>query len=219
VVDSVPKSLAPVAGRPFLEYLFAHWATQEVSGFIVSTGYLGSQVKEFLGGSFRGLPIQFVHEQRPLGTGGALLKAIVEIRSPDCLVVVNGDTWFPIELTKLISRAVESAAPAVVGLSQTTDNERYSTVELASSGLVTKFHDDRKAQGYINAGVYLFSPDLLKSLVARYPDTFSLEHSLLPDLVRNGLLAGVPCKDCPFLDIGVPEAYKAAEAYMGKILE
>ena len=83
VVSTLPKSLAPVAGRPFLDYLLA-WlrSTGIVDRVILATGHLAGSIDQHYGADFEGLPLRFSREEHPLGTGGALLLAPDEEAGP-----------------------------------------------------------------------------------------------------------------------------------------
>lgn len=69
-VPDLPKPMAPINGRPFLEFLFEYWRTQGVERFILSVGYRCDAIIDYFGENYRGAMIEYVLEQTPLGTGG-----------------------------------------------------------------------------------------------------------------------------------------------------
>src|SRR5262245_49936719 len=101
-IGDIPKPLAPVRGRPFLEYLLAYWIGQGVTSFILSVGYRSEMITGHFGASFRGAAIDYAVEDRPLGTGGGLLLATTRLAADDPFLVLNGDTYFEVPLAALL---------------------------------------------------------------------------------------------------------------------
>ena len=73
VVSKLPKPMAPVRGRPFLEHLLDYWLHQGVNHFVLSVGYLHELIIDHMGSNYKGAMIEYVIEESPLGTGGGLL--------------------------------------------------------------------------------------------------------------------------------------------------
>ena len=82
VIKGVPKPMALIHGRPFLEYLMDFWIDQDISRFILSVGYLNESIIDYFGDSYRTAQISYVHENTPLGTGGGFLMAAKNISEP-----------------------------------------------------------------------------------------------------------------------------------------
>ena len=99
-VPDVPKPMAPVDGKPFLWYLLKWLTGYPVSKIILSIGYMPESIINYFGDSFLGIPVEYVIEGEPLGTGGGIILAAGKVSEPDFLVI-NGDTYFPIDLSKL----------------------------------------------------------------------------------------------------------------------
>jgi D-glycero-alpha-D-manno-heptose 1-phosphate guanylyltransferase len=76
VVNDVPKSMAPLQGRPFLEYLMDYWLTQGITRFVLSVGYLGHIITSHFGDCYKMARIEYVMEDSPLSTGGAVRYAL-----------------------------------------------------------------------------------------------------------------------------------------------
>src|SRR5262249_48858923 len=92
VVSDRPKVLAPVAGRPFLAWWLDTLDPQGFGDVILCTGYRAEQVEATFGESFRNLSLRYSVEDMPLGTGGAVHKALPFVRSHE-LLVLNGDSF------------------------------------------------------------------------------------------------------------------------------
>ena len=75
VISDLPKPMAPINGRPFLEYLICYWIGQGINHFVLSVGYLHQAIIGYFGNQFKGACIDYVIEESPLGTGGGLLLA------------------------------------------------------------------------------------------------------------------------------------------------
>src|SRR4030042_1109725 len=98
-IADIPKPMAPVNDKPFLFYLLNWIKNYPVERIILSTGYRAESIFEYFGSSFENIPLEYVTEEKPLGTGGAFIKALESIRGINILIL-NGDTWFPINLNE-----------------------------------------------------------------------------------------------------------------------
>ena len=100
VVSDIPKPMAPVAGKPFLYYIFDWLRKYPVEKIILSVGYKAESITEYFGNSVFDIPVEYVVEKNPLGTGGAV-KFAFERTDGDDVLILNGDTWFPVDISKL----------------------------------------------------------------------------------------------------------------------
>src|SRR2546425_12065025 len=101
VVADVPKPMAPIGGRPFLEYLFDHWIGQGIRRFTLSVGYRHETITGHFGNAYRGVALRYVVEEAPLGTGGALLRTLGAFPGEAPVLLLNGDTYFPVDVERL----------------------------------------------------------------------------------------------------------------------
>jgi NDP-sugar pyrophosphorylase family protein len=210
-VSDRPKSMAPVAGRPFLELLLADLRRQGIRRAVLGTGYLSEQVRDHFGdGSGVGLGIGYSVETEPLGTGGALRLAASELSDP--ALVLNGDSFVDFELSALTRTLRETDASFVMALQAVPDVGRYGSVTLGEEGRVEAFVEKGGASGpgLINAGVYLVRREAIDAI----PEgrKVSLETEVLPGLIGRSL-RGVVCSG-RFIDIGVPEDYRRAQTLL-----
>lgn len=117
VVSDLPKPMAPIAGRPFLEYLFDYWIDQGIERFVLSVGYRHEAIVEHFGDGYRGATLHYAREPRPLGTGGGLLMALEHLTEADeNFLLLNGDTWFTLDLATLQQYAEQHHADCCLAL-------------------------------------------------------------------------------------------------------
>jgi D-glycero-alpha-D-manno-heptose 1-phosphate guanylyltransferase len=208
-VPDLPKPMAPVNGRPFLERLLDYWIDQGVERIILSTGYRHEAIQGYFGKAHRRVPIRYAVEERPRGTGGGLLLAATALSSRDTFLVVNGDTWFEVPL-KTLARFHASRQPDVtLALFRSPQEGRYTGLQVGTDGEVLSFGAGAKG-GLANGGVYLMEWSLLESGPQFASAPLSLEEDILP-LALGGKrrVYGLECGG-RFLDIGVPEDYARA---------
>jgi NDP-sugar pyrophosphorylase family protein len=208
-VDGVPKSMAPVAGRPFLEFLLLQLRRSGFAGAVVCAGYRAGQLRaEFGDGSRWGIELAYSVEPEPLGTAGAIRLARPLLRGRRWLLM-NGDSFFGISLAELVAADRHARATATIALASVDDARRYGRVECAPDGVVTRFVEksDADGAGLVNAGIYVLGAAVLAAIPAGRP--VSLEREVLPGFVGHGL-HGVPF-DAPFIDIGAPDDYRRAQ--------
>lgn len=205
-VPDLPKPMAPVNNKPFLFYLLKWLKQYHIENIILSTGYMHSSFFEYFGDIFENIPLIYVQEEKPLGTGGALLRAINEAEGDDVLVL-NGDTWFPVDLKAFYRFHTDRNNYITIALKGMVNFSRYGTVEIAGD-TVEKFNEKKYCtEGLINGGIYLFSKKYFES--GNYPEVFSLEEEILSKEAGTSTLKAMVFDD-PFLDIGIPCDYSKA---------
>lgn len=208
-VPDLPKPMAPINGRPFIEYQLDYWISQGVNRFVLSVGYKKEVIIDHLGSNYRSTPLTYAIEDKPLGTGGGLLLAAHGISKP--FLVLNGDTFFEVDLAKLQKFHADHSADWTFSLFRTSEVGRYMGIEVKSGGeidsLKTGVGDkDRLANG----GVYLVNPSVLRNKTFYPGSKLSLEDDLVPDLVAKYYkLFGLEFPG-NFIDIGMPQDYYRA---------
>jgi D-glycero-alpha-D-manno-heptose 1-phosphate guanylyltransferase len=212
IVTDVPKPLASVQGRPFLDYVLSSLAASgEIHRVVLALGHLAGKVTDHYNRYPPVLPLCTVVEREPLGTGGALLNAL-GATTGDTLFALNGDSIIALDWSALLARHRASGASATLALVRVADTARYGSIILDGNQVVS-FAEKQSGSGLINAGMYVLSRSLLVGTPAR---SCSFEHDLLPDWVARGLVAGL-LVDAPLLDIGIPETYAAAPAFLATL--
>lgn len=206
-LNNIPKPMALVAGRPFLEWLIEELAVQGCDQVYLSVGHLHTIIQNHFQNTFAGIGIQYVVEESPLGTGGAIRTALAAIRS-DSAFVLNGDTYVQIDYRQMRDEHLRQGKPLSMSVVHQNDTGRYGGVVLNQAS-VSGFREKGTAgPGWINAGVYLIQKDIdwPEHLAAR----FSFENDfLVPEIAR--LSPGCHKSHGYFIDIGVPEDLDRAQ--------
>ena len=207
-VPDLPKSMASVAGQPFLTYVIRHLLSQGIERFIFSLGHKHEVIEEFLESGFPYLNYACVIEDAPLGTGGAIWLALEKANDRDVLIV-NGDTLFKIDVDDLLDRHIEVQADCTLALKPMHHFDRYGSVIADEDGNIVKFREKKFTEnGLINGGTYLLNR--VSFLKNKFPKVFSFEKDYLEALVDSDYFIGI-VQDKYFIDIGVPEDYERAQ--------
>lgn len=208
-VPDLPKALAPVGGRPFLEHLLDWLESHGARRVALLLGHRAEQIEAHLAAHPRPqLEFAYSIEPAPLGTGGALGFAAHQLRS-DPVLVVNGDTFVDGDLAALAQAHREAAAPATLLCVEVPDAGRYGRVDVKGGRIAAFREKDPSFRGaaVINAGVYLLSQALLASMAPDRPA--SLERDIFEKFAPGTLGAHVDAK-ARFVDIGTPESWAGA---------
>src|SRR3989338_2427013 len=115
-VPDVPKPMAPVGNAPFLAHLLDYWIGRGITHAILSVGYKADVIREYFGDCYEGIPIEYAIEETPLGTGGGLLLAAERLRESGPFLVLNGDTFFEVNLREMVRFHLERLAELTMAL-------------------------------------------------------------------------------------------------------
>ena len=210
VVADVPKPMAPVCEKPFLDYLFNYVKYYGVEKVVLSVGYLSEKIITKYGNTFEGLQISYSIEKEPMGTGGGIRLAIEKCIGKDVLVL-NGDSFFDINLNSFYDSHCKSQSNCSLSLRKVENASRYGTVELGKGKEIAGFKekDGQEKPGIINAGVYILNRDLY---LQKTPPTknFSIEKDFFEKKLSELKIFGFE-QEGYFIDIGIPEDYKRAQ--------
>ncbi len=204
VLADVPKALAPVAGRPFLDWQLEYLQMQPVDRVVLCVGHLAAQIVARYGERFGRLEIRYAREETPLGTGGAIRRAMTE-QGLATAFVMNGDTLLPVALQDVAGRAGDDV---VIAAREVDDVARYGVLTLVGERVTGFAEKARTGPGCVNAGVYWLRRDVFERWAL--PAAFSFEHELLAAHVA-GLHVRAVVVRAPFIDIGTPDALAAAQ--------
>jgi NDP-sugar pyrophosphorylase family protein len=204
LTEVVPKPMVPVRGRPFLDYLIQYLAAQGFRRFLLLVGYLGGRVQDHYGdGSGFGVNIEYAWEETPLGTGGALRRALSLLEND--FLLLYGDSFLPIDYRPLTANFLSSGLSAMVVV---YDNRIAHTgvknnVAIGDCGLVTCYRKgvDAPDLQYVEAGALC----LRREVIAPIPEgaVVSLEEEVFPSLIARRQLGGAVTSQ-RFFDIGTP---------------
>jgi D-glycero-alpha-D-manno-heptose 1-phosphate guanylyltransferase len=208
VMPDGPKSMAPVNGRPFLEYLLDYLERWGLHRVILSVGYQQDKIRQHFGESYKSLELAYAIEEEPLGTGGAILNALPLVKGFSTFIF-NGDTYFDVNLQRLDDFRRIKEADMCIAIRFEIDPARYGLLEFDNNNRITRFFEksDGIEEGYINGGVYVLRKDYL--LRFGLPQKFSFEKDFLQKYYLTEEIYGMRCFSY-FRDIGVPHDYKKA---------
>jgi D-glycero-alpha-D-manno-heptose 1-phosphate guanylyltransferase len=214
LLAGIPKPMAQVAGKPFVEWVVRWLARQGIPKVLLSTGHLAEVVeRHFQPQPVAGVTTRCFAETRPLGTGGGFLNAArLSGESPAAWLVVNGDSLVFADLRLAVAELSEPAVAGVVVGCTIADASRYGTLAMGPASELRGFTEKRPGKGVINAGVYLLRNTLLPQVPATLP--LSFEQEVFPQLIARGILLEVCAVDAPFLDIGTPDSLRQAESFV-----
>lgn len=205
-VPDLPKPMAAINGRPFLEYQMDYWISQGVSHFLLSVGYRREIIMNHFGIAYRGCPVGYAIEDHPLGTGGGLLLAMELFEGDGPVLLLNGDTFFEVDLDRMLEFHTRSHSDWTFSLFRTKESGRYMGIIIEPEGRIRSLRAD-KSSGLANGGVYLFKRELLAKTQWHSGDRVSLEDEILPAIFSlGGRLFGY-MSNGRFIDIGIPKDY------------
>ncbi|MCK5897987.1 MAG: nucleotidyltransferase family protein [Methylococcales bacterium] len=206
VVKEVPKPMADINGYPFLKYLLDSLAKQGFKKIILSVGYKQAIIKDYFKDRYLEMEIIYSSEDTPLGTGGAIVKAL-KLTDSECVYILNGDSFFEIDLQEMQKAHLSSKADITLATKVMQNFDRYGTITLEKMRVIAfeekKYHRD----GLINAGIYCINPILFNDFQTQPKFSFEtdfLENNLSRLQVNSFESTGY------FIDIGIPEDYQHA---------
>jgi D-glycero-alpha-D-manno-heptose 1-phosphate guanylyltransferase len=207
VLPDKAKCLAPIADNPFIFHLLNRFVTNRCSHLIISVCHLAEQIKSAVGSDYQGIPVTYVEEVTPLGTGGAL-RLCAEYLAGQPFIALNADSFLDIKMDELVfpteASWVNLAAVSV------PDTSRYGALELGEDNEVAAFREKTASsgEGLINAGIYCIRSEIWAEVPLQ--KVLSWERDILPRAVAaRQVRAQAFHRD--FIDIGTPESYARAE--------
>ena len=215
LVKDVPKPMAPINGKPFLEYVIRILRDQGTRTVVLSVGYLAERIHDHFGDLYQGVAIKYAIEKTPLGTGGAIRNALQYISGKDALVL-NGDTIQALDVDGLLAKHHAVQGNRLTVAAKWVENAiRYGKCVIEDGVIVAFREKGDPSPGYVNTGVYVVSRGLFEG--SSLPEAFSFEKDFvmaqLPELRPQAY-----CDHDPFLDIGIPEDYLHASEWMAEHL-
>ena len=214
-VPDLPKCMAPVGGRPFIAYLTDHFRRAGIRRFIFALGYKHDAFEEFFRIQFPDGGYIVSLEEEPLGTGGAIRQACT-LGSEETVLILNGDTFYGIELEALSAFHRQKDADCSLCLKSLEDFDRFGVVELDKDQRVRSFREKQYyREGLINGGVYALNRG--RFLREELPAKFSFEKDYLEKVLDMRRIYGLR-QDHYFIDIGIPEDYRRIQNEINHLL-
>jgi len=206
LTEAVPKPMLPVGGRPIMEHIVNHLRDAGIRRLNITTHYKPEHIQQhFSDGSRFGVSINYVNEEQPLGTAGAI-GLIDEPSEP--LLVVNGDILTNINFRGMLTFHKEQNAMMTVAVREFDIQVPYGVID-TNGARVTSCREKPVLRFFVNAGIYLLEP----SAHAQIPTEVRFD---MTDLINRLIASGCPVVSYPiseyWLDIGRPDDYERAQA-------
>ena len=211
LTKDVPKPMLPIGGVPLLEIILRSLADQGFVNVYISVNYLADVIMDHVGdGSSLGLSIKYIHEDKPLGTAGALATLRGEVT--EAFIVMNSDLLTHVNLREMLSFHAKRGAKATIGVREHVFEIPYGVVNL-DGALVESMVEKPQHRSLVNAGIYALDPFALEQLeVDEYQD--------MPTLLAKLMSDGHPVTAFPihesWLDVGRPEDLNQARTDSAK---
>jgi len=208
----LPKALAPIAGRPFLQWQLEWLERHGIRDAHLAAGHLAQTIRDWVASTRPNGAITVSIEPAPLGTGGGLKYVEPFIRT-DPFLILNGDSLLPnLDFQALLDSGQTPGTLITLAITRIESAGRYGTVEFDARKRVTAFREKAaRTGGWINGGVYLARRTLFDRLKPN--QAASLETDVFPALCAEGQL-GVFASAPPLLDMGTPDGIQAMERYL-----
>ncbi len=205
---NIPKAMLPVLNIPFLEHVIRYLSKHQIKDIILAQGYLAQPIESYLGdGSQLGVKLNYITEDTPLGTAGAVKNA--EKYLDETFLMLNGDIFTDLDITAMIKHHLERKAKATIALTPVDDPTSYGLTETDAEGRITRFLEKPKQSqvttNMINAGTYVLEPEILAPMP---PQTkVSIEREVFPLLLEQGKPVYAYSSSAYWIDMGTPEKY------------
>ena len=209
LTSSIPKPLVAVGDKPMLHRLLERLRAEGFENVVISINYLGDQIEQSVGdGSQWGLTVDYLREDTPLGTAGALSLLHPHPESP--VLVINADVMTQARYRGLIDQHDKGTSAITVGMRVHDIEHPFGVLDLEGS-TITGIREKPVWREFVSAGVYVLAPDVFDLVpVGKYLD--------MPDLITIALEKGLDVQGFPFheswLDIGTPDDVLRAEERM-----
>ncbi|MFJ8996634.1 sugar phosphate nucleotidyltransferase [Streptomyces sp. NPDC102279] len=213
-----PKPMVPAAGVPFLTHQLARARAAGVEHIVLATSYLAEVFEPYFGdGSSLGLHLEYVTEEEPLGTGGAIRNVASRLRSgpDDPVLIFNGDILTGLDIPALVSTHETTGADVSLHLTRVEDPRAFGLVPTDSTGRVTAFLEkpqtpEEIVTDQINAGAYVFRRSVIDTIPEGRP--VSVERETFPELLATGAHLQGMVDSTYWLDLGTPQAFVRGSA-------
>jgi dTDP-glucose pyrophosphorylase len=204
--EKCPKPLLKVSGKPMLEHIVERARVEGFRNFVLAIHYLGEMIEDYFGdGSRWQVKIDYLREQMPLGTAGAI--GLLNPRPTAPILVTNGDVLTDIRYDELLDFHCRHSATATMAVRQHEWQNPFGVIHIKGLDIVG-FEEKPVARSHINAGVYVLEPRALDALNAG-------EHCDMPTLFsrlqeRAGRIIVYPMHE-PWLDVGRADDLERAQ--------
>ncbi len=215
IISGVPKPMALVGDEPFLAALLRYMHTQGVRKLVFALSHQAQVIRAHFGHHFAGIDIDYSIETSPLGTGGAIQKALSMFAENTPVFVVNGDSLVMLNYRGMLEKHHALGAPITIASVQMPVTNRYSKLTIQNERISQYDVLGDEQAGAISTGFYVMQPDIFSSF--SMPEAFSFERDFLAKYTPQ--LCPVAFEDVEyFIDIGIPADYQRAQTEVPKML-
>ncbi len=215
---SAPKPMLPVAGVPVTEHQVGRAREAGVTRIILGTSYQAEVFSDYFGsGEEFGVELDYVVEDVPLGTGGAIRNVADALESgpDDPVIIFNGDVLTGLDIAGIVQAWRDADADVAIYLTRVQDPRAFGLVPTDADGNVTAFLEkpqtpEEIVTDQINAGCYVFRRSLIDEIPNERP--VSVERETFPGLLARGAKVIGYVDDCYWLDLGTPLAFVQGSA-------
>ena len=206
LTDHVPKPMLPLGNKPIIEHNIDRLISFGIETITISTCYLSDQIINYFGdGSAKGICINYIEEDAPLGTIGCL--SLIESIELETVLVLNSDVFTSIDFEDFYLNFINANADMAVASIPYSVDIPYAIMKL-NDICITSFEEKPKNTYYANAGIYLFKKECV-DLIPK--NTFFNATDLMSIVIsRNGKLIHSPITGY-WIDIGKPDDYNKAK--------
>lgn len=210
VVSDVPKPMAPVAEKPFLEYLLQFAHKHGIRKSVLSVGYKHETIQDYFGAKYKDIDLEYAIETQPLGTGGGI-KLALEMCEAEDVYVLNGDTFFDISMHDLAETHALNHSDLTIAVKYMQDFDRYGCIAFDKDEKIQLFEEKQaRKEGFINGGIYMLKKSFLMGL--DLPEKFSFEQAVMERYYEErNFYVFSGSSDRYFIDIGIPEDYERVQ--------
>ncbi|MGM9969520.1 MAG: D-glycero-beta-D-manno-heptose 1,7-bisphosphate 7-phosphatase [Anaeroplasma sp.] len=202
VVSNVPKPMAPINNKPFLEYVLNDLNDYGFTKVILAVGYKSNIIYDYFGEQFKNITLVYSYEDSPLGTGGCVKQALSYV-DDDFVFILNGDTMFKIDYDDMANNNCISIA-----VKKMKDFDRYGEIVLKDDLIISFKEKCYVKQGFINGGVYYLPKNIFNGY--NLPERFSIEKDFFEKYIDKLNIKAYKSYDY-FIDIGIPNDYEKAK--------
>ena len=215
VIGERPKPIALISGKPFMWWLLKYLEYQNIKEVYLSVGYGYQHIIDEVGLKVGQIKINYIIEEEPLGTGGAIINVLKNVDAEEILVI-NGDTLSIFNIELFLRVSINNNYEISIATMKVDDVSRFGKVNINKENLITQFNEKGEAGcGEVNTGVYLIKKSIFNQF--DLPLRFSWEGDFLSLNVNRLRIVSVPCVS-NFIDIGIPSDYDIANKKIPKLL-
>ena len=211
IVKDVPKPMAPVCKKPFLTYILDDIISKGIDKVVLAVGYKKEIIENYFKDNYNNCSVEYSDEDKPLFTGGAIKKSLYKCKDENVLVI-NGDTFFDVDLKSMLDFHVKNNADITVACKKMFDFDRYGTVNIEKGRIIEFKEKVFTKEGVINGGIYIIKKDLLNCI---QEEKFSFETDFMEKEVGNKNIYAF-LSDGYFIDIGIEKDYYKAQEDFAK---